>query len=44
MFPTLTHFYKAAPANLTPMQAMALTTQSDPAVAEAIASWARRLE
>jgi hypothetical protein len=39
----LTHFYKVAPANLTPMQSMALNTQSDPAVADAIAKWAKRL-
>jgi pimeloyl-ACP methyl ester carboxylesterase len=42
-FPTLTHFYKVAPADLPPMANMALTTDSDPAVADAIAHWARGL-
>jgi pimeloyl-ACP methyl ester carboxylesterase len=44
IFPTLTHFYKVAPADLTPMQSMALDTQSDPDVAEVIVKWAKRLE
>jgi alpha-beta hydrolase superfamily lysophospholipase len=39
-FPSLTHFYKVAPAGLAPMQSMTLETDSDPAVAEAIARWA----
>jgi pimeloyl-ACP methyl ester carboxylesterase len=43
IFPPLTHFYKVAPADLTPMQSMALNTKSDPAVADAIAQWAKRL-
>ncbi len=42
-FPNLTHFYKVAPAGMSPMQSMALDTPSDPAVAEAIAEWASRL-
>lgn len=42
-FPGLTHFYKQAPDNIAPMQAMALTSESDPAVSDAIASWAGRL-
>jgi pimeloyl-ACP methyl ester carboxylesterase len=43
VFPNLTHFYKVAPANLTAMEAMALESPSDPAVADAIAAWARRI-
>jgi alpha-beta hydrolase superfamily lysophospholipase len=42
-FPALTHFYKIAPPGLSPMAAMALEGESDPAVAKAIAEWARRL-
>lgn len=42
-FPALTHFYKVAPPGLPAMQSMALETVSDPAVAERIVSWARRL-
>ncbi|MES2164136.1 MAG: alpha/beta hydrolase [Pseudomonadota bacterium] len=42
-FPGLTHFYKVAPPGISPMQSMALDSVSDPAVAERIASWARRL-
>lgn len=42
-FAELTHFYKHAPADLAPMRAMALSSDSDPAVAEAIAHWAERL-
>ena len=42
-FPELTHFYKVAPASLAPMQNMALATNSDPAVADAILSWSRAL-
>jgi pimeloyl-ACP methyl ester carboxylesterase len=38
-FPTLTHFYKVATADLPPMEAMMLNTQSDPAVADVIAQW-----
>lgn len=43
-FPALTHFYKHASANLTPMEKMAIETDCDPAVAEAICAWATRLE
>jgi len=43
-FPGLTHFYKVAPPGISPMQSMALDSVSDPAVAERIASWARRLQ
>jgi len=43
VFPNLTHFYKVAPAGLSPIQSMALDTESDPAVAEAIARWASSL-
>ena len=42
-FPGLTHFYKIAPPGITPMQSMALDSVSDPAVAERIVLWARRL-
>jgi pimeloyl-ACP methyl ester carboxylesterase len=42
-FPELTHFYKVAPAGLPPMQNMMLTTDSDPAIADAIAGWSRDL-
>jgi len=38
-FPALTHFYKVAPPGLPPMQNMMLDTDSDPAVADAIAGW-----
>lgn len=38
-FPELTHFYKVAPAGITAQASMALSTQSDPAVAAAMASW-----
>lgn len=40
LFPELTHFYKHAPANLPPMAAMAIESDSDPAVADAIVRWA----
>jgi alpha-beta hydrolase superfamily lysophospholipase len=43
VFPTLTHFYKEAPVGTTPMEAMALTTQSDPSVAHEIVAWSQRL-
>jgi alpha-beta hydrolase superfamily lysophospholipase len=39
LFPGLTHFYKRAEPGLNPQQAMALTTDCDPAVAAAIAAW-----
>ena len=42
-FPNLTHFYKDAPPGLPPMQSMGLDTDSDPAVADAIAAWAKHL-
>lgn len=42
-FPNLTHFYKEAPPGLPPMQSMGLETDSDPAVADAIAAWANHL-
>lgn len=42
-FPNLTHFYKVAPGNLTPMQSMMLETTSDPAVADEIAGWIRAI-
>ena len=42
-FPNLTHFFKIASPGLLPMQSMALETQSDPAVADAITAWAGRL-
>lgn len=42
-FPDLSHFYKHVLADTPPMQAMALTSESDPAVAEAIAKWTSRL-
>ncbi|PXW79098.1 alpha/beta hydrolase family protein [Blastomonas natatoria] len=38
-FPSLTHFYKQAADGLLPMQIMALETESDPAVADAIVAW-----
>jgi pimeloyl-ACP methyl ester carboxylesterase len=43
LFPALTHFYKVAPEGLTPMRSMMLESESDPAVAGAIAAWAARL-
>lgn len=43
LFPALNHFYKRTPPGLPPMQSMMLGTESDTAVADAIASWARRL-
>lgn len=42
-FPSLTHFYKQAADGLLPMQIMALDSESDPAVAEAIAGWVQGL-
>ena len=42
-FPGLTHFYKRWTPGLSPMAAMALDGESDPAVAAAIADWASRL-
>lgn len=43
-FPALTHFYKPAPAGISPMQSMALDSVSDPAVAERIVLWAEHLQ
>ena len=43
MFQNLTHFYKVARAGLPPMQSLALDTQSDPAVTEAISQWISHL-
>lgn len=42
-FPDLTHFYKHVSGDIPPMQSMMLATDSDPAVAEAIANWVGRL-
>ncbi|WP_446652855.1 alpha/beta hydrolase [Blastomonas sp.] len=42
-FEELTHFYKQAPKGMAPMQAMALESDSDPGVADAIARWALAL-
>lgn len=41
-FPQLSHFYKVAEPALDPMAAFTLTTESDPAVADAIAEWIGR--
>ncbi|MGH9395161.1 MAG: alpha/beta fold hydrolase, partial [Terriglobales bacterium] len=38
-FPELQHFYKRAPAGLSPAESMALDQASDPAVAAAISAW-----
>jgi fermentation-respiration switch protein FrsA (DUF1100 family) len=38
-FPDLQHFYKKCPPGLDPNLAFALDSDSDPAVAEAIAAW-----
>jgi pimeloyl-ACP methyl ester carboxylesterase len=43
LFPTLTHFYKVAPPGLPPMMSMGLESESDPAVADALVEWGRRL-
>jgi len=42
-FPGLQHFYKAVPPGLNPMAAFGLETESDPAVATAIAAWLARI-
>jgi uncharacterized protein len=42
-FPDLQHFYKRCPPGLDPNLAFALDTDSDPAVAEAIAAWLGRI-
>jgi hypothetical protein len=42
-FPGLTHMYKRATPGLSPMAAMALDGESDPAVAAAVADWSSRL-
>lgn len=41
-FPDLTHFYKVAPEGMDPMAAFMLDTESDPAVADAVADWMAR--
>lgn len=38
-FPELQHFYKRAPEGMNAMQSFALSDESDPAVADAIAAW-----
>ncbi len=38
-FPELQHFYKRAAPGMNPMEAFGLSTESDPAVADAIAGW-----
>lgn len=43
-FPALTHFYKHAPEPVGPMEAMALDSESDDAVADAIAAWVAGLK
>jgi hypothetical protein len=42
-FPDLQHFYKKCPPGLDPNLAFALETDSDPAVAEAMAAWLRKI-
>ena len=42
-FPDLQHFYKRCPPGLDPNLAFALATESDPAVAGAIAEWLRKI-
>lgn len=42
-FPELNHFYKRTPPGLSPMESMALSRDSDPAVAAAIAAWVASL-
>jgi uncharacterized protein len=42
-FPDLTHFYKTAVKGLSPQAAMALSTPSDPAVAQVMAAWGASL-
>jgi len=42
-FPDLTHFYKVAATGLSGPAAMALSTPSDPAVAQAMAAWSASL-
>lgn len=39
LFPELQHFYKRAAPGMNPMEAFALSDESDPAVADAIAGW-----
>lgn len=38
-FPNLTHFYKVGSAEMSPMQAMGLESESDAAVADAMKDW-----
>jgi len=42
-FPDLQHFYKRCPPDMDPNLAFALETDSDPAVADAIAAWLRKI-
>jgi fermentation-respiration switch protein FrsA (DUF1100 family) len=42
-FQGLQHFYKAVPPGLDPMAAFGLETESDPAVAAAIAAWLAKI-
>jgi hypothetical protein len=42
-FPDLQHFYKKIPSGLDPALAFGLETESDPAVADAIAAWLRKI-
>lgn len=42
-FPEVQHFYKRVASDVNPMEAFALDTDSDPAVAGAIDAWIRRL-
>ena len=43
LFPELQHFYKKVPEGLSPQESFAQTSESDPAVAEAIANWIMQL-
>ncbi|HKV07536.1 MAG TPA: alpha/beta fold hydrolase [Thermoanaerobaculia bacterium] len=43
LFPELQHFYKRVPAGLDPFASFAVSDESDPAVAEAIAAWIRKV-
>jgi pimeloyl-ACP methyl ester carboxylesterase len=43
IFPELQHFYKKCPPGLDPNGAFALETDSDPAVADGIAAWLRKI-
>jgi alpha-beta hydrolase superfamily lysophospholipase len=41
-FPELQHFYKRVPPGLTPTESFQISSESDPAVAEAVAAWVVR--